>query len=213
MEKKRIVCFGDSNTWGYDAKTEWRLPDEVRWTTRLQRLLGEGYTIIEEGLNGRTTVFEDPLTEGLCAISAVQTVFLSQMPLDMAIVMLGTNDCKERFSATPQNIADGLRRLLVKILNMEQVWRGEPKVLVVAPIVMAKELYEKGCTASRIGKGCVEKSEKLPELQKNVAEELGLPFMDCNEYVTPNRYDFMHFDEDSHRTFAQAVLQRVRELC
>jgi lysophospholipase L1-like esterase len=212
MERKRILCYGDSNTWCYCAKTETRFSDELRWTNQLQKLLGDEYTIMEEGLGGRTSVFEDPLTEGLCGIKALSTVFLSQMPIDLAIVMLGTNDCKERFSANAQNCADGLKRLLVKAMQMDRVWRNGPKLLVVAPIIMEKGLYSTGWIADEMGKGCVEKSEKLPALQKIVADDLGLPFLDCNVYVTPNQYDFMHFDEASNATFAQALGKKVLEL-
>lgn len=67
--KKRILCYGDSNTWGYDAFTDGRFPDEVRWTGQLASFLGQEYTVIEEGLCGRTTVFEDPLNEGMSGLS------------------------------------------------------------------------------------------------------------------------------------------------
>ena len=103
--------MGDSNTWGYDAETNGRFPDDVRWTGRLSERLGDSYTVIEEGLSGRTTVFEDPLNEGMSALQYLYPCLMSHAPLDYMIVMLGTNDCKERFSATAKNIADGMKRL------------------------------------------------------------------------------------------------------
>ena len=212
MGRKRILCFGESNTWCYCAKTEERFADEVRWTNQLQNMLGDAYTVIEEGLGGRTTVFEDPLTEGLCGLSALSTIFLSQMPIDLAIIMLGTNDCKERFSANAQNCADGLKRLLVKAMHMDKVWKKTPSILVVAPIIMQEGLYATGWIADEMGSGCVEKSEKLPALQKIVAEELGLPFLNSNAYVKPNQYDFMHFDEASNYTFAKALAAEVQKI-
>lgn len=112
--RKRIVCYGDSNTWGYDAVTDGRFPEEVRWTGKLQELLGEEYCIIEEGLCGRTTVFEDPLNEGLNGLTYLYPCLMSHGPLDLLVIMLGTNDSKERFSATPKNIADGMKRLVKK---------------------------------------------------------------------------------------------------
>ena len=110
--KKRVLCYGDSNTWGFNAMNEnvygQRFPEEVRWTGRLQTLLGENWTVIEEGLCGRTTVFEDPLREGLNGLQYLGPCLATHNPIDYLILMLGTNDCKARFSALPKNIADGL---------------------------------------------------------------------------------------------------------
>ncbi len=98
--KKRIVCFGDSNTWGYDAVTRERFAEEIRWTGLLQKELGEGYQIVEEGLCGRTSVFEDPLNEGMSGLAYLYPCLMSHAPVDLLILMLGTNDCKQRFGLT-----------------------------------------------------------------------------------------------------------------
>ncbi len=212
MINKRILCFGDSNTWCYDAESDGRFGDEIRWTNQLHNLLGDAYTVIEEGLGGRTTVFDDPLLEGLNGLSSLVTVFRSQMPIDMAIIMLGTNDCKERFSVNAQNSADGLKRLLVKAMDLDEVWVDRPRILVVAPIIMQNGLYDTGWIADEMGSGCVEKSQRLPALQKVVADDLGLPFMDCNLFVTPNQIDFMHFDKESNQRFAESLAEKVVEI-
>ena len=101
--KKHIVCFGDSNTHGYCAEP-WdcadhgeRFNEEERWTCLLAKQLGEEYLVLEEGLGGRTTVFQDPLTEGLCGIDVIFPVLMSHEPVDLLVIMLGTNDTKERF--------------------------------------------------------------------------------------------------------------------
>ena len=102
--EKRILCFGDSNTWGYDAYSGGRFARDVRWTGVLQNTLAKDYHIIEEGLCGRTTVFDDPLNEGLNGFRYLLPCLQSHLPIDMLIIMLGTNDCKERFAATAKNI-------------------------------------------------------------------------------------------------------------
>ena len=140
MNKKHILCFGDSNTWGYCAQTGGRYEDDVRWTMQLSHRLGEDCLVIEEGLNGRTTVFEDPLNEGLCGLSMLTPILLSHAPLDLMVLMLGTNDCKQRFAATAFKIKDGLMRL-VKKARQTQAWRAEPRILIVAPIVIDRRLY------------------------------------------------------------------------
>ncbi len=91
---RRILCYGDSNTWGYDAAADDRFPEEVRWTGVLQQLLGEGFRVIEEGQPGRTTVWDDPIEEHRNGKTALYSVLESQSPVDLVVLMLGTNDLK-----------------------------------------------------------------------------------------------------------------------
>lgn len=206
--KKRIVCFGDSNTWGYDAVTDGRFPEEVRWTGQLQKILGDDYTIIEEGLCGRTTVFEDPLNEGLNGLLYLYPCLMSHAVMDYLIIMLGTNDCKERFSATPKNIADGIKQLVIKAKQAE-VWRAEPKILIIAPGPVEKEC-EQSPVGGEMGK-CSEKSEKLAKELQLCAETFGCSFLDTSEFVTMNNIDFMHLDEESHGKLAQRLAEIIKE--
>ena len=90
--KKRILCFGDSNTWGYNGENGERFDEYIRWTGRLQRLLGSEYTVIEEGQNGRTTVWDDPIENRLAGLTYLWPCMESQSPFDLIIIMLGTND-------------------------------------------------------------------------------------------------------------------------
>ena len=211
MNKKHILCFGDSNTWGYCAQTGGRYEDDVRWTMQLAKMLGDGYLVTEEGLNGRTTVFEDPLNEGLCGLSMLNPLLLSHAPLDLVVLMLGTNDCKQRFAATAFNIKDGLMRL-VKKARQTEAWRADPRILIVAPIVIDKRLYATPDNGPGMGEGSVEKSEQLPALFRAAADEFGCPFLDCNPYVTPAEGDFMHFDLGSNSRFAEAVAEKVKAI-
>ena len=111
MDQKNILCFGDSNTHGYNSKTGGRFTVEERWTKLLQRKLGDDYYVIEEGLSGRTTSFEDPVFEGLSGLNAIYPCMMTHEPLDLVIIMLGTNDTKDRFNANGFIIGKGLERL------------------------------------------------------------------------------------------------------
>lgn len=210
MNRKHILCYGDSNTWGYDPLGGGRYDDDARWTERLARLLGDGFRVIAEGLNGRTTCFEDPINEGLSGLGTLAPILQSHAPLDLLVFMLGTNDCKQRFSATPVNIKDGLLRLVQKAHGLD-VWRSQPRILIVAPLIMDRRLYEAPC-AGGMGEGCVEKSERLPALFEQMAREQGLAFLDCNPYVTPVPGDYMHFDLASNAPFAAALAEKVKLL-
>ena len=137
--KKHIVCFGDSNTHGYCADpndtadhTD-RFTEDERWTCLLQKALGEDYLVLEEGLSGRTTVFRDPLHECMSGLDVIYSTLMSHEPVDLLIIMLGTNDTKERFYASPACIGIGMERLAIKAETVG-AWRGgRPNILIVAP--------------------------------------------------------------------------------
>ena len=210
MNKKKVVCFGDSNTWGYNAETDGRFDDDVRWTGVLSNELGNEYSVVEEGLNGRTTVFEDPLNEGLSGIKHLFPTIMSQSPIDLLIIMLGTNDTKQRFSASPQNIADGVDRLIKKAV-ISNVWRKEPKILIIAPIIIDEKCYSSH-VAGGMGALCVEKSQALPALMMKCAQMNNCEFMDCNDYSKVNEIDYMHLDAESHKVFGKAVAEKVKQI-
>ena len=136
--KKHIVCQGDSNTHGYCADPAGcadsglaRFNENERWTCLLQKALGEEYLVIEEGLCGRTTVFDDPVEEGLAALPYLYPCLKSHEPVSLLIVMLGTNDTKERLGANAYAIGLGMRRLLKKAQSIG-CWGpgGVPNILL-----------------------------------------------------------------------------------
>ena len=132
--KKHIVCFGDSNTHGYEAATGGRFDETQRWPCLLQKLLGDEYLVLEEGLSGRTTVFRDPCFEGLSGLDAIFGCLMSHEPVDLLIIMLGTNDTKERFSAPAGSIGLGLARIVKKAQSITDCWsRGKPDILIITP--------------------------------------------------------------------------------
>ena len=200
--EKRILCFGDSNTWGYDAYSGGRFAKDVRWTGVLQNILGEEYHIIEEGLCGRTTVFDDPLNEGLSGLRYLLPCLQSHSPIDMLIIMLGTNDCKERFSATAKNIADGAKRL-IKVAQSADVWNEKPRILLVSPAPIEKEC-ETSDVSGEMGV-CSDKSYELKCTYKLCADDCKCEFLDAGLYVSMNKIDYMHLYKESHKRLAEAL--------
>ncbi|NCA99611.1 MAG: lipolytic enzyme, G-D-S-L [Clostridia bacterium] len=210
MNKTRIVCYGDSNTWGYDASTGLRFPDDVRWTQLLAERLGLSYQICEEGLSGRTSVFEDPLFEGLNGLASLTPILGSHNPIDLLVVMLGTNDCKQRFAATAQNIADGVRRLVQKA-QILPVWRNQPQVLIVAPILIGEAISTVPRISEGMGAVCAEKSWQLPRLLEATAAECSCHYLDANAVVTANTVDYMHFDLASNQRFCDLLADWIAQ--
>lgn len=206
------MCFGDSNTWGYNAETGQRYAEGIRWTSLLDEKLGDSCRIIEEGLPGRTSVVEDPLFEGLSGLSYIFPCLMSHSPVDLVVIMLGTNDTKERFSLTSYNIAQGIVRLALKAKGSGSGPEGgTPEILVVAPPPIG-ENYIDSSIGKAMGTGCSEKSGDLPEHLAALLSGTGIHFIDSREYVSMNEIDFMHLDEEGHRKLAEFVQYHARRI-
>lgn len=211
---KTIVCYGDSNTHGYNSSNMGRFSPKERWTCLLQELLGTEFLIREEGLSGRTTSFDDPLFEGLNGFAYLHTCMLTHEPIGLLIVMLGTNDVKERFSATPGNIAKGLERLLSKAIHTPEAWRSKPNILVIAPPPIEEGYYETEI-GPEMGKDCLEKSKALAPLYEEVAKRLGCHFLDAATIpgVEMAPYDHMHLSLNAHKALAEKLAELIPQLC
>ena len=175
---KVILCFGDSNTYGRDPITSGRLDINVRWTGVLQRTLGEDYDVIEEGLNGRTTVWDDPVRGGIKRNGSFYLLpcLESHAPIDQLIIMLGTNDLKARFAVTPYDIGESMGSLIDIAQKSQCGLQGKsPEILLMAPPPLG-ELTKWAETFQ----GGVEKSKKLAAYYASVAESYGCQFFDTS---------------------------------
>ena len=210
MAKKRILCFGDSNTYGYDVNTNGRFEDELRWPGALATALGNSFTVIEEGLPGRTAVFDDPLGEGLSGIQYITPCLNTHNPIDLLVIMLGTNDTKQRFNATAKNIADGLSRLTVKA-QQTACWRKKPKILLVAPPPITANVAT-GIFSEEMGAGCIEKSRDLAKHFADVARWLHCDFLDAAPFCDMSPRDGMHLTKAAHQSLGLALAKRLKEM-
>lgn len=198
--KKHILCFGDSNTHGFRADDGGRFDESQRWTQLLQNALGEDYLVIEEGLSGRTTCFDDPLQEGLKGLDYLYPCLKSHAPLDLLIIMLGTNDCKERFRANAYCIGLGMARLVKKAQTCD-CWGGkQPNILVVAPPAIGEEMLNTPVAAT-MGEEAVEKSRQLAHHYQLQCQALGCGFLDADGCEF-NPIDYMHLTSQGHRQLA-----------
>lgn len=205
---KRILCFGDSNTWGYDPSTQDRFDRDVRWAGVLRNTLGADYEVIEEGLNGRTTVWDDPIEGYKCRKDYLIPCLETHRPLDLVIIMLGTNDLKKRFSLSAFDIAQGAG-VLVRLVQQSAAGRAgaAPAVLLLAPPAVAKLTW-----FDQMFEGAEVKSQKLGFYYRQVAEELGCAFLDTATVIISSDLDGIHFEAAEHRKLGEAVAQQVREL-
>jgi lysophospholipase L1-like esterase len=203
-----VLCFGDSNTWGYSPKSAERFARTARWTGVLQAALGEGCGVIEEGLNGRTTVWDDPIEGDKNGRRQLPALLESHMPLDLVVLMLGTNDLKRRFSAPASDIAAGAGALLAIILGSSSGRAGKaPRALLVAPPPLARLT-----DLSEMFEGGTEKSRLLGKYYAQVAAEHGCAFLDAGSVIRSSDLDGIHFDEKEHRALGEAVAKEVRKI-
>lgn len=207
---KNILCFGDSNTYGVDIINGGRLNRNLRYTGVLQSLLGEEYYVIEEGYNGRTTVFEDPLGEFRNGIAVIEMILQTHIPLDLVIVMLGTNDTKAHFSASAATIAKGIRNICRRIQRYDYTPSEIPKILIVSPIHVGYDV-EDG-PFSDFDMSSYEKSLLLAQEYQKVADELNCYFFDASGVAEPSPMDQIHLDEAGHKSLAMALYKLIGEI-
>jgi lysophospholipase L1-like esterase len=212
---KNIMIFGDSNTWGWDPSNDLiqvikRWPDEVRWAGVLQEELGADYKIIPEGLNGRTTVWDDPIEEYRCGKQHIIPLLDSHAPLDLVIIMIGTNDLKDRYTVTAQDIANGAGLILDKTLAQAGAFGPDgPKVLFIAPPPLGP--IENGIFKFMFA-GNRKKSLQMAEFYEAVASSRGVPFFDAASVAKVSEIDGLHMDADAHAALGKAVAQQVKNI-
>lgn len=213
--KKRVLCYGDSNTWGYIPGTSQRHPEDVRWTGVCQQLLGDDYVILEDGLNGRTTVLDDPFEpDYLNGMKGLSYALMAQKPLDLVVLMLGSNDLKYTNAALA---AKGAAELVRRIMNANSilaasspVLRNGPRVLLVSPI----EVHEKIAELQLFGvpANAHEESRKFPALYKQIADLRGCHYLNAADYAEPSTVDCMHMTLESHARLGAAMAEKIKEI-
>lgn len=209
--KKTIVCFGDSNTHGYCSETGGRFDDTERYPCLLEKYLGGEYIVREEGMCGRTTVFEDPLFEGLCGLNSIFTCLMTHEPVSLLIIMLGTNDVKERFGCNAENIAKGMERLVKKAKSVTDAWAdAKPNILIVAPAPIACG-YDTTFVSNEMGTGCVAKSLELAYYYEKTAKLTGCHFFDAGTIngISMHPNDYMHLTKESHDLLAKELAKLI----
>jgi lysophospholipase L1-like esterase len=203
-----VLCYGDSNTWGYDPATRARFPLHMRWTGVLAARLGAEYRVIEEGLNGRTTRWDDPIEVGRNGLTYLRACIESHQPLDLIIIMLGTNDLKRRFDLSASDIAQSAADLAETAWRFAQAPDGShAEVLLVAPPAV--------CTLTEFDQmfdGAREKSRQFSRYYRLAAGWRHVPFFDAGSVIVSSEKDGIHFDADEHRKLGEALADEVRRL-
>ena len=177
-----ILCFGDSNTWGYKPDKSGRYDENIRWTGLLQKKLGSGYHIIEEGLCGRTTVFQDELREGRRGLDLIGVTVEMHNPIDLMIIMLGTNDCKTRYRASASVIAKGLDQVIRKA---RQNASRHFDLLVISPIHLGVGVGDADFDPE-FDAASVAVSRNLANEYRKIALQNHAAFLNASDFAAPS---------------------------
>lgn len=203
---KRILCFGDSNTWGTRPEGG-RFPRALRWTGVLAAALDGRAQVIEDGVPGRTTALSDPEIPGRNGLEALPGALASAAPLDGVILMLGTNDLQRRFARSATQVGDGMEALVRCVLGSgAAAGGGSPRVLVVAPPPF-DEAVAKG-----LFRGQGPEAERLAEVYAAVANRLQAAFYDAARVALPSPVDGVHLDARAHAGLGRALAAEIERL-
>lgn len=210
---RTVLCFGDSNTHGSPPATALDAPSarydrNTRWPALMAGNLGADWFVIEEGHPGRTTVHDDPI-EGAHrnGITVLPSMLESHKPIDVVILMLGTNDLKGRFSVNPTDIALSLERLISVIRSFACGPNGKtPGILLVAP----PPIIEVGCLAEMFEGGAA-KSHGLAAAIAKAATRANVAFLDAGAHIAVSSVDGVHYDAAAHATLALVLARALRE--
>ena len=216
MKKKSILCYGDSNTFGHRPTDGQRYPYGVRWTSLLAENLGKDFQVIEAGLNSRTTVIDDEVEKYRNGLKYIDVVVEMNWPLDLVILMLGTNDMKVRYQAQAVDIAEGARSIVREIRRLHQEIRPDwmPQILLVSPLLVGEKIRDglSDCSEGFGGERAYWLSRELAPLYQQVAREEGCHFLDARSVASAGTADALHLEEEGHRDLAAAMEAKVREI-
>lgn len=206
----RILCIGDSNTWGYNPENGWR--HENRWTKVLQKLMPEN-EIVEEGMNGRTLLSVDPFIKERCGIMGLKMLLMSHKPIDCVVVMLGTNELKNSFECSADYVAKGTEEFIKVILD-KVLWDrfSVPRLLVVSPVLIREELIVNGDVFGGYDEKSVLESQRMAVAIERVCQRYDVDFMNAADFAVASLVDNLHMDEENHGKLAVAINEKLGEM-
>ncbi len=204
-----VLCYGDSNTYGYVPETGARYPEDVRYPGRLRNMLGADYRVIEEGCNGRTTIFSDPEEPWKNGLDYLRPCLHSHKPLDIVILMLGSNDLKTCFHLGAKEIAEGAG-VLVDVIRKFTLEKQEyiPKIILVSPPEVGSGIISSSFCDS-FDESAVARSKEFPGYYEAIAKQYGCVFLDAAKYVKPSEIDSLHLTPEGHRALAEKLKELI----
>ena len=201
---KKIICYGDSNTFGFNAKDGSIFDENTRWTSLLQKNLGAEYEVVNEGMYDRTGFSDNPRGDLFSGPKHFLEMLSKTDNIDLLILAIGTNDLQSQYNISFDTIENGLR-------NLVNLAKTKVKNIIIIPPVKLDERILKGAFNTQFDETGVEKSKKVGQIYRQIADENGCEIFDINEFTTPSDYDGLHYDENSHRLIAEKLAEFIKK--
>ena len=202
---RRILCFGDSNTYGYAPDGQRYEADSI-WPGIMGKLLGDRFEVIADGKNGRTIAFDDPYIEGCNGMLDIEASLEANAPLDLVVLMLGTNDLKKYFDATPAQIAQNLKTMCELIQQ-----KTDAKILIASPMLLGDEIEFSPTLSLEFGRAQIDYSFDFAPQFSKVAQEVGAGFIDLAVVAVSSGADCLHLMPEEHQQIGAAMKDKVME--
>ena len=199
---KKIICYGDSNTFGYNPKDGSRFDENIRWTSLLQKNLGVEYEVINEGMCDRTGFVNNPKGELFSAPKHFPEFIKKSGNIDLLILWIGTNDLQFLYNISLSTIERGLENL-IKLAKTKA-----KKILIIPPVILNENIL-KGAFNYQFDNESINKSKNVGKIYKRFADLYNCKFFDINTIVNPSDIDGLHYNSNSHRIIANNLSEFI----
>lgn len=203
---KTILCYGDSNTYGYNPNNGGRYDINLIWPSLLNELLKDEYIVYNEGLNGRTTAYDREGSSEKNGLAKLKETLDKYNNIDIIIFMLGTNDCNVDLYESIDDIASGMEKLIQKAKE-----HNIPNIIVVTPAAILP-YYAEGTFAYQLDDTSVYKSNNLDPLYKNLCEKYSCIHLDCTNKLEVTKLDSEHLTLNGHKKLAELLYEIINKL-
>ena len=205
-----VLCYGDSNTYGYCPVDGERWSKGIRWTGILKDLLGTDYEVIEEGCNGRTTILEVPSDVWKNGLTYLKSCLNSHKPIDYFVMMLGTNDLKFQFGVGAKEVAKGAETLVEEVKDFSDSKNVKlPKIILISPPYIGEGICQSPF-GNDFDKKSVIESKKFAKYYEEVANRQGCIFVDAAKVVMPSLEDSLHLMPSEHKKLAHKIYEVIK---
>lgn len=201
----KVLCFGDSNTFGFNPKNGSRFDKSIRWTGILQRLCENKFHIIEAGCNNRTAFSDNPAGKMFSGYKILPE--LLQKNLSIVILAIGINDLQFQYNVNVNDIKNGITNLIKIIQNNNP----NTKIILVSPNELTENVLKSPIFSTLFDESSIEKSKILPLRYAQIAKENKCDFIDLNTFVTPSEIDGLHFEPKEHKRIAQEIFNHLNK--
>lgn len=202
---KKILCYGDSNTFGYNPADGSRFDEKTRWTALLQESLGSDYEIIEEGACDRTGIADNDKGFMFSAQRHFPKTITKLKDIDLLILAIGTNDLQFKYDLTVHQFENGLEKLIVTAKNKVR------RIILIPPVVLRENVLE-GFFNFQFDETSVSKSKKIGKIYRKLSNIYGLDYFDLNDYVKPSNTDGLHYDSEGHKIISTKLTDYIKSI-